>query len=107
MQSNQPAETELLKQVLLPLLMDFQYWFSRSLDLLESERLSFLTEQEQANLIAEIKLAHQEVDTTKLLFEATDCKVGIDSQTLLPWHNLVTQCWEVSRTWRKLSSSEV
>lgn len=105
MSSNQPAETELLKQVLQPLLMDFQYWFSRSLDLLESERLTFLTEQEQADLISEVKLAQQEVNTTRLLFEATDCKVGINSQTLWPWHNLVAQCWEVSRTWHKLNLS--
>lgn len=104
MSSKQLGETELLKQVLQPLLSDFQYWFSRSLALLESERLSFLTEQEQANLIAKVKLAQQEVDTTKLLFEATDCKVGIDSKTLFPWHNLVAQCWDVSRKWHNLNA---
>lgn len=104
MSLNQPAETELLKQILEPLLMDFQYWFSRSLELLESQRLSFMSEQEQTDLITEIKGAQQEVNTTKLLFEATDCKVGIDSQALLPWHNLVSKCWEVSRHWRSLNS---
>jgi len=103
MSSNQPAETELLKQVLQPLLTDFEYWFSRSLNLLESERLTFLTEQEQTDLIAEVQIAQQEVKTTKLLFEATDCQVGIDFQALFPWHNLVAKCWEVSRTWRRLN----
>ncbi|MEO0836627.1 MAG: DUF2605 domain-containing protein [Cyanobacteria bacterium J06642_3] len=104
MSSNQPAETELLKQVLQPLLMDFQYWFAHSLELLESERLPFMSEQVQADLVTEIKVAQQEVNTTKLLFEATDCKVGIDSQTLLPWHNLVARCWDVARNWRQLNS---
>ncbi len=107
MSSNNPTETDLLKQVLQPLLIDFQYWFSRSLDLLESENLSFLTEQEQADLISEIKIAQQEVNTAKLLFEATDCKVGIESQTLFPWHNLVARCWDISRTQRNLSSKKV
>lgn len=104
MSSNQSAETELLKQVLQPLLVDFQFWFARSLELLESERLPFMSEQAQADLITEIKVAQRKVNTTKLLFEATDCRVGIDSQTLMSWHNLVARCWDVSRNWRKLNS---
>ncbi|HEY9668852.1 MAG TPA: DUF2605 family protein, partial [Coleofasciculaceae cyanobacterium] len=37
MSQSQPSEQELLKSVLQPLLEDFQYWFSRSRSLLETE----------------------------------------------------------------------
>ncbi|MCP2730827.1 DUF2605 family protein [Limnofasciculus baicalensis] len=32
------------------------------------------------------------------------CQVGIEPATLLPWHRLVAECWEVSRRWRSLVS---
>jgi hypothetical protein len=101
MSSKQPTERELLKQVLEPLLDDFQYWFERSLNLLESERISFFSAEEQAQFTAKIKVAQQEVSTAKMLFQVTEGKVGIDSKMLLPWHNLVAQCWDLARLWRQ------
>jgi hypothetical protein len=101
MSPKQPTEQELLKQVLEPLLDDFQYWFQRSLKLLESEIMPFLPELEQAELIQKIQTAQQEVNTAKMLFQATGGAVGIDSKMLLPWHNLVAQCWDVARLWRQ------
>jgi hypothetical protein len=101
MSPKQPTEKELLKQVLEPLLDDFQYWFERSLNLLESERIFFFSEEEQKQLTAKVKLAQQEVSTAKMLFRATEGEIGIDPKMLLPWHNLVAQCWDLARLWRQ------
>ena len=101
MSSKQPTEKELLKQVLEPLLDDFEYWFERSLALLETEKMPFFSENEQAELIEKIKTARAEVSTARMLFQATEGEAGIDSKMLLPWHNLVAQCWDVARAWRQ------
>jgi len=93
--SNLP-EPELLKTVLQPLLEDFQYWFARSRELLETEQLSFMSYQEQSDLLLRVKQAQDKVNTTKMLFAATDGQVGIEMKTLMPWHKLVTECWHVA-----------
>lgn len=100
--SNQPAEYELLKAVLDPLLEDFQYWFSCSRDLLETETLSFLMPQEQATLLERVKTSQAEVSTAQMLFRATGGQAGIDTAILVPWHQLVAECWQVARRWRSL-----
>jgi hypothetical protein len=100
MHQSQPSEQELLKSVLQPLLEDFQYWFSRSRSLLETEDLPFLSEQQQADLLTRVRTAQQEVSTAQMLFQATDGQVGIETATLLPWHRLVSECWQVGTRWR-------
>ena len=100
MSNSNPTEQELLKTVLEPLLEDFQYWFSRARQLLTSERLTFLSTEEQADLLNRVKSSEQEVRTAKLLFEATGKQAGIDTRTLVPWHKLVAECWQVSMKWR-------
>ncbi len=97
--SNLP-EPELLEAVLQPLLEDFEYWFARSRTLLETERLSFLDKQKQSDLLARVKLATDEVKAAKMLFAVSQGKVGIDMKTLMPWHNLVTECWNVAMRFR-------
>ncbi|WP_138497689.1 DUF2605 domain-containing protein [Nostoc sp. PA-18-2419] len=87
--------TQLLKRVLEPLLDDFQFWFTRSRDLLETNQLSFMSNQEQSDLLSRVKQAQEELNTAKMLFNATDGQVGIDMATLMPWHQLVTECWNV------------
>jgi hypothetical protein len=101
MSTEQPTEKELLKTVLEPLLEDFQYWFGRSRILLESEQMSFFTTQEQAELLARIVHSQQEVQTAQMLFRATGGLAGIDSKMLLPWHQLVAECWDVAQKWRE------
>lgn len=98
--SNLP-EPELLKTVLQPLLEDFQYWFARSRELLETEQLSFMSYQEQSDLLLRVKQAQDKVNTTKMLFAATDGQVGIEMETLMPWHKLVTECWQVAMRLRQ------
>jgi len=99
----QPSKQELLKSVLEPLLEDFEYWFARSRSLLESEEIGFLSDLEQTNLLRRVKEAQQEVRTAQMLLSATKGQAGIDTATLVPWHSLVTECWQVSRRWRSLT----
>lgn len=93
--SNSPG-AEVLKSLLEPLLEDFQYWFARSRDFLETRQLSFMSEQEQSDLLSQIKQAQDELNTAKMLFNATDGQVGLDMATITPWHQLVTKCWNVA-----------
>jgi hypothetical protein len=102
MHQSQPSEQELLKSVLQPLLEDFQYWFSRSRTLLETEDITFLTQEQQANLLTRVKDAQQAVSTAQMLFEVTHGQVGIDTATLVPWHHLLNECWQVGMRWRSI-----
>ena len=101
MSTEQPTEKELLKTVLKPLLEDFQYWFERSRNLLESEQISFLSASEQKELLERIVRSQKEVQTAQMLFKATDGSAGIDPKILLPWHQLVAECWNVAQKWRE------
>ena len=105
MPSEQPAEKELLKKVLEPLLEDFQYWFERSRSLLESEQMSFFSAQEQTQLLERIIHSQQEVQTAQMLFQATGGSAAIDSKILLPWHQLVAECWDVAQKSREFKNS--
>ena len=100
MSPNSPTEQELLKTILEPLLEDFQYWFSRARHLLESERITFLSVEEQAGLLERVKVHEKEVRTAKIMFQATGKQAGIDTRALVPWHKLVAECWQVSLKWR-------
>jgi hypothetical protein len=90
------SESALLKTVLEPLLEDFQYWFSRSQTLLETEVIPFMDTAQQAELLARVSQAQQEVGTAMMLLRATDGQVGVETGVLLPWHQLVTECWQVA-----------
>ncbi|MFO0175118.1 MAG: DUF2605 family protein, partial [Aphanizomenon sp.] len=52
--SNLPS-SDLLKSVLEPLLEDFQYWFERYRQILENEKIQFMSDQEQLNLLKRVK----------------------------------------------------
>ncbi|MEG4502017.1 DUF2605 domain-containing protein [Microcoleus sp. F6_B4] len=102
--SNLP-EPELLKALLEPLLEDFNYWFARSANLLETEEIPFLGDEDQSDLLARVKQAQQEVDAAKALFLATGGQVGIETNALMPWHKLLAECWQVSARFRSLQSA--
>lgn len=104
MSSEQPKEKEILNTVLKPLLEDFQYWFARSCSLLESEQLSFFSAGEQAELLARVKRTQQEVNTAQMLFNATEGEAGIEAKMLVPWHQLVAECWDVARKHREIKN---
>lgn len=98
-------EPELLKSLLQPLLEDFQYWFERSCTLLENEKIEFLGAEHQTYLLERVKQAQKEVNTAKMLLEATNGQVGVETSMLMPWHQLVNECWHVSMRFRTEKSS--
>jgi hypothetical protein len=93
--SNFP-EPDLLKTVLEPLLEDFQYWFSRSRTLLESEDIPFLDTDAHADVLARVAEAQHEVSAVQALVKATDGQAGVDTSLLMGWHHLVMECWQIS-----------
>jgi hypothetical protein len=95
-----PSESDFLRTLLQPLLEDFQYWFNRSRSLLENHSIDFLGEEEQTKLLERVKQAQQEVSAAQVLFNATDGQVGVDTAVMVPWHQLVTDCWQVSMKFR-------
>ncbi len=97
-------EPDLLKAVLQPLLEDFEYWFERSRQLLEREEITFLSSSEQFDLLNRVKQAQQEVNTAQALFQATGGQVGVETTLLLPWHQLLTESWQVAMRFRKEQS---
>jgi len=101
--SNLP-EPDLLKTVLEPLLDDFQYWFSRSRTLLETETLSFLSPADHAALLDRVIQTQQEVSTVQTLLKVTNGQAGVDTSVLVTWHHLVTECWQVSMKLRSQKS---
>ncbi|MGD1901976.1 MAG: DUF2605 domain-containing protein [Geitlerinemataceae cyanobacterium] len=98
-------EPSLLKSVLEPLLDDFQYWFERSRTLLERETIDFLGEEAQADLLARVTQAQEEVSASQMLLEATGCQAGVEMSVLMPWHNLLAECWKVSSRLRMEQSN--
>ena len=103
---SQPSESGLLKTILEPLLEDFQYWFTRSHTLLENEKITFLSSEEQGDLLQRVHDALNEVNTTQMLFKATGGQVGIETATMMTWHQLVTECWHVAMQWHAEQKNE-
>lgn len=107
MSTSQPSERELLQTILQPLLVDFDYWFGKSKELLERGRIAFLSEAEQADLLARVSNAQQEVNVAKLLFQAVEGQAGIEASQMVAWHQIVTECWQVSVRLRQSEQSKM
>ena len=105
MASPYPADPELLKSILEPLLEDFQYWLGRSQTFLESTELPFMTPEQQADLRQRVTQAKQEVTAAQSLFQATNGMVGVETTALANWHRLVSECWQVSYRFRQGTSA--
>ncbi len=88
----QSSESELLQILLEPLLEDIRFWLGRSLDLFKSQRIDFISEAEQSNLVARVENALKELGVATMLYEATSKQVGIEVATMMPWHNLLLEC---------------
>jgi hypothetical protein len=99
-------DADLLKTVLEPLLEDFQYWFERSQSLLQTQEIKFLGDEAQADLLARIKQARQEVSAAQSLINATGGQIGVEASALMPWHRLVTECWHIATQFRLEQSAD-
>ncbi|MEM9806192.1 MAG: DUF2605 domain-containing protein [Cyanobacteria bacterium P01_D01_bin.56] len=98
--SNAP-EKQLMKAVLEPLLNDFQHWFGRSINLLETETVDFLGRHEQQDLLNRVREAQRLVSASQALFQATDNEAGVDVSVVMSWHQLVHECWNVAMRFRQ------
>ncbi len=107
MSNSHPSEQELLQNILQPLLVDFDYWFGRSIELLERDEITFLSPRAQNSLLARVKQAQQEVNVAKMLFQAVEGQVGIEPSQMIAWHQLVTECWQVSMQLRQSQQSRI
>ncbi len=101
MYSSNAPEPELMKAILQPLLDDFQYWFGRSIDLLEAETIDFLGEHGQQDLLNRVRQAQQLVSASQSLSQATGNQAGVDMPVVMSWHQLVQECWNVSIRFRQ------
>jgi hypothetical protein len=100
MAPQQPSEDPtLLEQVLSPLLDDFQFWFSRSLERLE-QPIACLAPKQQADLSKRLQTALGEIRTAATLLKATDGQAGVEATQVMKWHGLVAECWSVARRLR-------
>lgn len=102
--SSPSPEPDFLKNLLEPLLDDFQYWFRRSRSLLESHEIEFLGKEKQEDLLRRVKQAQQEVEAAQMMMKVTNGQVGLDIAVLMPWHRLVTECWQVGMRFRMENS---
>ena len=91
-----PDDPDLLKAVLPPLLNDFQTWFGQTIARLESTQASFLTPEQQQDLLSRVRSARQQVSAAQALSAATDSQAGIDMPVVMRWHKLVHECWGVA-----------
>ncbi len=94
-------DSEVLKNILEPLLEDFVYWFGRSLTLLEKEEINFMTEPQKNDLIARVTDALQAVKTARMMYKLSGEQVGVEVQAMMPWHNLLMECQAVAMKFRQ------
>lgn len=100
------AKLQLLQSILEPLLEDFRYWFERSRILFESERIDFMSEADQANLVLRVKEASQAVNAAISLYNATAKQVGIDMAAIAPWHQLLMECQAIAMKFRQMTARD-
>lgn len=100
------SDPDLLKAVLEPLLEDFQFWFRRTRELLEQERLGFLELGDQSDLLARVRKTQQQVTVAQSLLEATEGETGLEMAVLMPWHQLVLECWQVTMRFRRQQTGQ-
>jgi GTP-binding protein EngB required for normal cell division len=80
---------------------------SRSINFLEKEEIDFLSIEEKTDLLNRVQAARNEVSVAQMLFTATDEQVGIEASTMLQWHKLVSECWQVAMRWRQSSGFKI
>ena len=101
-----PEDKALLKSILPPLLEDFQHWFSRTLTLLETREISFLSDDEKRDLRSRVQVAQKQVGASQALTSLTDSQAGIEMPVVMSWHKLVHECWGVALRLRRENVSD-
>ncbi len=97
---------QLLQELLSPLLEDFHYWFGKSITLLESNRIEFLSQPEQDSLLTRVRAAQTELHSAEQLYNLSDNTVGIDPKLVVKWHRLLLECGGVGQQFRRLQADQ-
>ena len=83
----------LMDTLLRSLLDDFDHWFQRGEQLLETCPLSVMGASEQAELMARLREGRKAVAATRALTSASSQPVAVSMEAMTPWHGLVTEVW--------------
>lgn len=97
---------DLMKAVLPPLLEDFQHWFSRTVEMLESRNIGFLSAEQQQDLLERVQSAQKQVSVSQMLASATDGQATIEMPVVMAWNKLVHECWGVALQSRREEQPE-
>ncbi len=101
-----PDSKQLLQELLSPLLEDFHYWFGKSITLLEDNRIEFLSQSDQTDLLERVRTALAELQSAEQLYNLSDCSVGIDPKLVVQWHRLLLECGGVGQKFRRLKAEQ-
>ena len=101
-----PDSKQLLQELLTPLLEDFHYWFGKSITLLEDNRIEFLSQTEQADLLERVRAALRELQSAEQLYNLSDMSVGVDPKLVVKWHRLLLECGGVGQQFRRLQAQK-
>ena len=91
---------ELLEQVLVPLLNDFQQSFERGLLLLQHCPDRVLPEAARSELKQRLDRAQAELAAARALRQAAPTPMALEMATIAPWHQLVLEVWSLSAALR-------
>ncbi|MEL6779952.1 MAG: DUF2605 domain-containing protein [Cyanobacteria bacterium J06597_16] len=100
-----PEDADLMKSVLPPLLNDFHHWFGRTIELLETKDVGFLSGEQRQDLLSRVQAAQRQVSASQVLASATEGQASIDMPVVMSWHKLVHECWGVAIRYRKENQS--
>ncbi len=98
---NSPENADLMKAVLSPLLEDFQHWFGRTLEMLDTRNVGFLSIEQQQDLRERVNSAQKQVSASQMLASATEGQAVIEMPVIIAWNQLVHECWGVSMRSRR------
>ena len=101
-----PDSKQLLQELLSPLLEDFHYWFGKSITLLEDNRIEFLSQSEQNDLLERVRSALAELQSAEQLYKLSDRSVGIDPKLVVQWHRLLLECGGVGQQFRRMKAAQ-
>ena len=94
----------LMESLLRSLLDDFDHWFWRGEQLLETCPLSVMGATQQADLRARLQEGRKAVAATRALTAASSQPLAISMEAMNPWHGLVTEVWGLAAKLGRQSS---
>jgi hypothetical protein len=103
---NSSENAKLMKSVLPPLLEDFQHWFGRTLEMIETRKVGFLNAQQQQDLTERLRRAQKQVSASQALAAVTEGQATIEMPLVMSWNKLVHECWGVAMRSRQEEQRE-